>query len=85
MPLKEFIKYLDLKKLERLRVRMIIEKGEITELVYQYESFLNNKWQSIVRYDTAHVFFHRDVLYPDGSQEKYSIEIDTLKTASLYA
>jgi hypothetical protein len=24
-------------------------------------------------------------LYPDGSQEKYSIEIDTLKTASLYA
>jgi len=85
MPLKEFIKYLDLKKLERLRVRMIIEKGEITELVYQYESFLNNKWQSIVRYDTAHGFFHRDVLYPDGSQEKYSIEIDTLKTASLYA
>ena len=62
MAQKEFLKYLDTKEQERLRVRMIIEKGIIIALVYQYESYINRKWEVIVRYDTAHGFFHRDVL-----------------------
>lgn len=85
MPTKEFLKYLDNNNFERLRIRLKLEKGEIVELVYQYESFLNGKWHAIVRYDTAHGFFHRDVLYPNGVQEKYSIEIDNLKAAASYA
>ena len=64
---------------------MKLEKGEIIELVYQYESFLNNKWFPIIRYDTAHGFFYRDVLYLDGKQEKYSIEIENLNMAASYA
>ncbi|HHH52112.1 MAG TPA: hypothetical protein ENK91_00495, partial [Bacteroidetes bacterium] len=72
MAKKEFLKYLDIKQQERLRVRMIIEKGIIVALVYQYESYINGKWDVIVRYDTAHGFFHRDVLYPNGVKEKHS-------------
>ena len=53
--------------------------------MYQYESFINNNWVSIVRYDCAHGFFHRDVLMPNGDKEKKSIEIDSLKNASKYA
>jgi len=85
MSTKEFIKYLDSKNQERLRVQLKIEKGLIVAMVFQYESHIRNSWQAIVRYDTSHGFFHRDVLYPDGKQEKYSIELDNLKTAAAYA
>ena len=85
MPTKEFLKYLDNNRLERLRIRLKLEKGEIIELVYQYESFINEKWNAIVRYDTAHGFFHRDVIYPNGDQDKYSIEMDSLKAAASFA
>jgi hypothetical protein len=54
-------------------------------VLYQYESFINNNWVAIVRYDCAHGFFHRDVLMPNGDKEKKSIEIDSLKNASKYA
>ncbi len=85
MSQKEFLKYLDNNKNERLRVRLIITRGIIASLVYQYESLINNKWVAIVRYDTSHGFFHRDFLYPNGKQEKYSIEIENLRVAASYA
>ncbi|MDO9155222.1 MAG: hypothetical protein Q7U47_16190 [Paludibacter sp.] len=53
--------------------------------MYQYESFINNNWVAVVRYDCAHGFFHRDVLMPNGDKEKKSIEIDSLKNVSKYA
>jgi len=53
--------------------------------LYQYESFINNNWVAIVRYDCVHGFFHRDVIMPNGDKEKKSIEIDSLKNASKYA
>lgn len=40
---------------------------------------------SVVRYDCAHGFFHREILFPNGDKEKRSIEITDLKTASKYA
>ena len=76
---------MDNHQLNRLRVRLITENGELIDIVYQYETLLNDKWIAIVRYDCAHGFFHRDVLFPNGDKEKKSIEIDTLKTASKYA
>lgn len=85
MPSKEFLKYLDSKNLERLRIRLKVEKGEVTALVCQYESFIKETWHPIVRYDTSHGFFHRDVLFPDGTQEKYALEIENLKIAVVYA
>lgn len=81
----EFIVYLDNQQLNRLRVRLITENGELIDVMYQYETFINNNWVAIVRYDCAHGFFHRDVIMPNGDKEKKSIEIDTLKTASKYA
>jgi hypothetical protein len=81
----EFIVYLDNQQLNRLRVRLITETGELIDVLYQYESFINNNWVAIVRYDCAHGFFHRDVLMPNGDKEKKSIEIDSLKNASKYA
>ena len=81
----EFIVYLDNQQSNRLRVRLITETGELIDVLYQYESFINNNWVAIVRYDCAHGFFHRDVLMPNGDKEKKSIEIDSLKNASKYA
>ena len=81
----EFIVYLDNQQLNRLRVRLITENGELIDVMYQFESFINNNWVAIVRYDCAHGFFHRDVIMPNGDKEKKSIEIDSLKNASKYA
>lgn len=85
MPQKEFIKYLDQKKQERLRLRLLTDKGEVVKLVVQYESLIKNEWIAIVRYDTSHGFFHRDVLSPNGDQEKQTINIANLNDAVLYA
>jgi len=81
----EFIVYLDNQQLNRLRVRLITENGELIDVMYQYESFIQGEWRAIVRYDCAHGFFHRDVLMPNGDKEKKTIEIDSLKNASKYA
>jgi len=81
----EFIVHLDNQQLNRLRVRLITENGELIDVMYQYESFIRGEWRAIVRYDCAHGFFHRDVLMPNGDKEKKTIEIDSLKNASKYA
>jgi len=49
-----------------LCVRLITENGELTDIMYQFESLIHTKWTPIVRYDCAHGFFHRDVLQPNG-------------------
>jgi hypothetical protein len=85
MPEKEILKYLDKKKQERLRLRLNIVKGSINQLVVQYESLISGKWEAIVRYDTAHGFFHRDVLFPNGEKEKQTVNIDNLNDAVQYA
>lgn len=82
---KEFETYLDKSGYERLRVRLKIENGLLVDVVFQYESFIDNKWYPIVRYDCAHGYFHRDTLKPNGDKEKQLIQIDNLKDASRYA
>jgi hypothetical protein len=39
----------------------------------------------IVRYDCAHGFFHRDLLFPRGEKEKQTITITSLEDALNYA
>lgn len=82
---KEFESFLDKEGDERLRVRMKIENGELIDVVFQYESFIEKKWHPIVRYDCAHGFFHRDTIKPNGDKEKQVIEIPNLKDAAKYA
>ena len=54
----------------RYRHRHISERGEVLEFRVQYEAYLQGAWHTIVRYDTAHGFAHRDVLHPDGTESK---------------
>ncbi|MEO5571721.1 MAG: hypothetical protein ABIT08_13565 [Bacteroidia bacterium] len=77
-------KFLDNNESERLRIRIKTEKGKVIDLVVQYESYLNNKWTPIVRYDCAHGFFHRDILF-NGKKEKQTITITSLVDALNYA
>ena len=82
---KVFISLLDKHGNDRIRVRLTTEKGDLIDIVLQYETFIDNKWHPIVRYDCAHGFFHRDILKPNGDKEKQEIAIDNLKHASKYA
>ena len=77
--------FLDADELERLRIKIHTDKGRILDIVVQYESFLNNKWIPIIRYDCSHGFFHRDVMRPDGEKEKQTIQITVLQDALNYA
>jgi hypothetical protein len=86
MPVKkEFTKSLDNFGQEQLRIKLLIDKGKLSDIVFQYESFINGKWTEIVRYDCAHGFFHRDFIPPKGEKEKKRIEIDDLKMAANFA
>jgi hypothetical protein len=78
-------KFLDDDEEELIRIRLWIEKGNVKDLVVQYESKIRNKWYPIIRYDCSHGFFHRDSIYPNGSKEKQAIEIITLEDAVNYA
>ena len=81
---KEYFVYLEWAA-DRLRIRYDIEKGKVIDFVIQYESFINNKWIAIVRYDCAHGFFHRDELFAKGEQVKTEIDIQDLNSAAIYA
>ena len=85
MKRKEFEVILDKFGNDKLRVRISTENGRLIDVMYQYESLINNKWVPIVRYDCNHGFFHRDIMLPNGDKEKNEIVIDSLKTASNYA
>jgi tetrahydrodipicolinate N-succinyltransferase len=80
-----FISSLDPNDQNRLRVHLQTEDGALKDVMYQYETLIDDQWVAIVRYDCAHGFFHRDVLFPNGDKEKQSIEMDSLKSASKYA
>ena len=80
-----YLKILDDEGEEQLRIKIHTEKGKVLDVVIQYETLLNNTWTPIVRYDCSHGFFHRDVLFPDGSKEKQSINIENLEAAINYA
>jgi hypothetical protein len=46
---------------------------------------IEGKWNPIVRYDCAHGFFHRDVLFPNGDKDKQVIEFNDLEAALSFA
>jgi len=56
--------------LDRLRVSAIKEKGEILEFCVQYEAYILENWQAVIRYDTAHGYAHKDTIHFDGKVDK---------------
>ncbi len=55
---------------DRKRHEHTVEKGKVLAFVVQYELFLEGRWVPIVRYDTTHGYAHKDLINPDGTQEK---------------
>lgn len=64
----EFIRWLGPD--DRSRQKLTTEKGQVKRFVVQYEAYIEGKWRAIVRYDTAHGYFHRDIIHPDRSTSK---------------
>jgi hypothetical protein len=55
---------------DRKRHEHVTDKGQVIEFAVQYEIFSHGKWMSVVRYDTAHGYAHKDLMNPDGTREK---------------
>ena len=81
----EYLFYLTAESTERLRVYAQKEKGEILEFVVQYEAIISGEWQSIVRYDTAHGFAHKDIIKADGTTVKQPLFFETYNLAFTFA
>ncbi len=67
---KEYIYYFTPERKDRFRYYHLLTQRRIVRFRIQYEAFIGEKWYVIVRYDTAHDRPHKDVLHPDGSQDK---------------
>ena len=81
---KEFESFLDKIGHERLQVRLEFERGNLSDVVFQYESFIDGQWFPIVRYDCVHGFFHRDIMKPNGDKEKRYKQINLLINTPLF-
>src|SRR3972149_10237130 len=58
---------------DRYRHLHISEKGKIVLFRVQYETKIADIWYTVVRYDTAHGFAHRDILDMKGNVDKTPI------------
>jgi len=85
MPDKQFIKIISPDGEDRLRIRITTRKGKVVNVMVQYEAIIAGIWHEIIRYDCAHGFFHRDIIYPRGKNEKQPIMIENLNDAMQYA
>lgn len=57
----------------RIRVALEVRKNRVVNLVVQLETFLGD-WVPVVRYNYAHGFPHRDLLFADGRKLKEPVE-----------
>lgn len=69
----------------RIRVEIVTEKGKVESFTVQYEFLLSRKWTPVVRYDTAHGYFHIDVLHANKKHDKLKLRARNLEEALNYA
>jgi len=69
----------------RLRCSYRRQGKQILQFTVQLEVYCRGVWQSVVRYDNAHGFCHRDVLDPDGSQDKTRVFVGDLNATFTHA
>jgi hypothetical protein len=74
-----------LTRYDRIRQNLSIKKGKVINFIVQYEIYFGNKWHPIIRYDTAHGFFHRDTIFPDGTKIKTPIPGMTFNEAIVFS
>jgi hypothetical protein len=84
---KQFVDFFGLSRKDRIRCAFETQKGKVARiLVVQYETLLHGKWTPVVRYDTAHGFFHRDVyIVGEKTHLKEFVFRPTLEEALTYA
>ena len=51
------------------------DRGKVTGFIVQLEVFVDNQWQAVVRYDSAHGFSHIDRYYRDGRKVKTDLHL----------
>ena len=68
-----------------MRVRFEVARGRVLKFVVQLEYQIGEEQHPVVRYDTAHSFAHRDLLYPSGEVEKADLHEDDLGRALNFA
>lgn len=67
------------------RVRFELDRNRVVQFVVQLECLLGDEWIPVVRYDTAHGFAHRDLLYPLQPPEKKEMLVKDLNKGLNYA
>ena len=70
---------------DRLRVEAEKVGNQIVGFVVQYEALIAGRWYAVVRYDTSHGFAHKDMLHPDGTQDKQLLHFSTHNLAFTFA
>ena len=70
---------------DRKRHEHDADRGQVLRFMVQYETFVEGKWQPVVRYDTAHGFPHVDRIHSDGSVEKIPLLTHNLGEALTFA
>lgn len=85
MAQKEITKIISQSGEDRLRLKIETHKGNVVNMIVQYEARFDEEWYAIVRYDCSHGFLHRDVMFPGDKKEKHPLDIPDLNTALMYA
>ncbi|HEX9971308.1 MAG TPA: hypothetical protein VGD14_04480 [bacterium] len=80
---KEFIR--PLSNEDGIRENFSVDKGKIKRIVVQYECYIQDKWVPIIRFDTAHHFFHKDIINPDTTKIQIKITTFNLNDALTFA
>ena len=70
---------------DRLRVSFTTTQGDVQRFVVQYEALVEEAWTPMVRYDTAHGFFHMDLIGPHRESEKVVLEFTNYNEALTFA
>lgn len=70
---------------DRYRHRHAKVRGSIHSFVVQYETILDDKWLSVVRYDTEHGFAHCDLFDKKGNKEKTPMFTEDYNEALTFA
>lgn len=79
---KRFVDFLGVSPEDRIRCVFQTRKGKVVRIkAVQYETRMHGKWTPVVRYDTAHGFFHRH-MYLFGGRKHFK---EFLSRASLEA
>jgi hypothetical protein len=70
---------------DEILVHLEREDRTVVKFSVQYRARIRGEWRSVVRFDTAHRRAHKDICYPDGTQERQELELDDYGVALTYA